>query len=399
MTGLEYLAVAAAALAGLGALESVVHRRRLARIPTRVHVSGTRGKSSVTRLVAAALREAGVPTAAKTTGTLARMILPDGAEVQVFRPAGPNILEQMRIVSTAAELGAQVMVVECMALQPELHWVSEHRLIRATHGVITNARPDHLDVMGPTDRDVALCLAGMIPVGGKLFTAEQKHLDVLRRAAEDRKTRLIAVGPEEVEAVTEEELAGFRYVEHAENVALSLAVLEDLGVDRATALSGMWKAPPDPGVMSEHVLDFFGRRIVFVNGFAANDPQSTRKIWQMARARHSGFERCLAVFNLRADRPSRTIQLAVESDFWHEADGIILMGTGAYLFARLAARAGVDVGRFVHVDHSRVEEVFEAILESCGLNTLVVGMANIGGPGLALVRHFRNRALPGERMT
>ena len=69
MAGIEILGLVALGLIGLGLAEIIIHRRRLGRIPTRIHVSGTRGKSSVTRLVAAALREAGVPTAAKTTGT------------------------------------------------------------------------------------------------------------------------------------------------------------------------------------------------------------------------------------------------------------------------------------------------------------------------------------------
>jgi UDP-N-acetylmuramoylalanine-D-glutamate ligase len=48
--------------------ERARHERRLARIPIRVHVNGTRGKSGVTRLIAAALRRSGIPTVAKTTG-------------------------------------------------------------------------------------------------------------------------------------------------------------------------------------------------------------------------------------------------------------------------------------------------------------------------------------------
>ena len=40
----------------------------------RIHVNGIRGKSSVTRLIAAALREGKVKTLGKTTGTAARTI-------------------------------------------------------------------------------------------------------------------------------------------------------------------------------------------------------------------------------------------------------------------------------------------------------------------------------------
>jgi poly-gamma-glutamate synthase PgsB/CapB len=391
LTGLGVLGLATGSLASLGALETFLHRRRLARIPYRLHVSGTRGKSSVTRLVAAGLRSAGVPTLAKTTGTLARVILPDGHEVPVFRPLGANIIEQTRIVRLAAEVGARALVIECMALQPYLHWLSESKLVRGTHGIITNARADHLEVMGPGEADVAKCLAGMIPVRGKLFTAERRHLSILADAAKDRGTQLFAVDDDDLAAVKDEWLTAFRYTEHRENMALAFKVLADLGVTPEQALPGMWTASPDPGVLSTHVVDFFGRRIIFVNAFAANDPESTGRIWEMCKAAHPDRDRIVAVFNMRADRPARTIQLAQDASFWREADSVVLMGTGAYLFSRCAQEVGFDTSRIVYADTPSVEDIFEQIVGACGGNTLVIGMGNIGGQGLALVRFFRNR--------
>jgi len=396
MTTFSLLAVITSLLLVLAIVERIIHVHRLNKIPVRIHISGTRGKSSVTRLLAAALRHAGKKTAAKTTGTLARMILPDGSEVPVYRPAGANIIEQKRIVNTAYHMGCEVLIVECMALQPILHWISESKLVHATHGVITNARADHLDVMGPEEIDVAKALAGMIPVKGKLFTAERKNLEVLAMATQDRKSSLHAVTAEDVAAVTPAELAGFSYTEHAENVALALKVLQDLGLSREQAIAGMWQAKPDPGALTESVINFFGRRIIFINGFAANDPESTEKIWNMAHAKYTNVDRTVAVFNMRADRPSRTMQIAKDTTFWHHAERVVLIGTGAYLFARMAGKTDFDTSRFVFADQMGVEEIFESILEASGRNSLVVGMGNIGGPGLPLVRFFHNRALPEE---
>ena len=233
-----------ALLATLGWTERRQHRRRLDRIRTRIHVNGTRGKSSVTRLIAAGLRAAGVVTCAKTTGALARLILPDGQEQPIARGCRPNVLEQIGVVRAAAAAGAEALVVECMALTPRLQWLCQWQLIRATHAVITNAREDHLDVMGPTRRDVAWALAGTIPPGGIVFTADACHADIFSYAALDRGSRLVMVSRAEVAAVTEADLAGFRYTEHAENVALALAVCTELGIDRATALGGMRLAAP-----------------------------------------------------------------------------------------------------------------------------------------------------------
>ena len=67
-------------------------------------------------------------------------------------------------------------------------------------------------------------------------------------------------------------MAGFSHIEHPDNVALALRVCTDLGVDRATALQGMWQAPTDVGVMNLYEVDDSDRQIIFVNGFAANDP-------------------------------------------------------------------------------------------------------------------------------
>lgn len=388
---IEILAASVGALVGLGIAESVTHRRKLARIPARIHVAGTRGKSSVTRLIAAGLRAGGLCCAAKTTGTLARMILPDAREVPIFRPRGPNIVEQTRVVALAEALGAEALVIECMALQPELHWLSESKLVRATHGVITNVRADHLDVMGPGEEDVARCLAGMIPVKGTLITGERRHLGILREACEDRKTRLVTVDDDDLAAVSDEDMAGFGHVEHRDNVALALKVLKELGVSREAGLEGMWAGQPDPGALTEHVIDFFGRRIVFVNAFAANDPESTQGIWNMALERNRDLDEVVAVFNLRADRPSRTRQLARETTFWHQADHVVLMGSGAYHFVREASAVGIGPERFVYADHEQLGEVFESIVELCDRSALVVGMANIGEHGLGLVRLFRNR--------
>ncbi len=396
--GIEILAAAMGSLVGLGAVESIMHRRALRRIPIRIHVAGTRGKSSVTRLLAAGLRGAGIPTAAKTTGTLPRMILPDGREVPVFRPTKANVIEQKRIVSAAAALNVDALVIECMALNPRLHWISENLLIRATHGVITNARADHLDVMGPTERHVARCLAGMVPLRGKFYTAEATHREVFEAACADRRTECIAVSRGDIEAVSAEDLTGFRYIEHAENVALCFRILEDLGVDRETALAGMRETAPDPGALTAHTIDFFGRTVVFVNGFAANDPVSTQMIWERSLSRYPAVGRTVAVFNLRGDRPDRTIQMAQRADFWHGAHQVILMGSGAYVFAKLAARAGVDSGRFVFADYDRVDDIFETIINACGPATLVVGMGNIGGLGLPLVKYFQNRATLKEAL-
>lgn len=392
MSAAAILLATTGVLAASGFVESYTHRRRLSQIGTRVHVNGTRGKSSVARLIAAGMRAGNIRTCCKTTGTLPRMILPDGTEYPVFRPSRANVIEQLRIVEATVEAEAEALVIECMALIPYLQWLCENRIVRATHAVITNAREDHLDVMGPTEVDVAKALAGMIPINGKLFTAERDHLGVFEQVCDARGTKLYAVSEEDVARVTPLELVNFPYVEHAENVALALRVCEDLGIERGVALQGMWNAKPDPGAMTAHEMDFFGRQINFVNGFAANDPESTQRIWNMALERYANVERRIAVFNCRADRPDRSHQLGRTIVDWAPADYYVLIGTGTYIFGKAATDAGLDPLKLVFAENRRTEEIFETIIELSARSSLAMGMANIGGVGLDVVRYFANRS-------
>ncbi|MBA3483836.1 MAG: poly-gamma-glutamate synthase PgsB [Pirellulales bacterium] len=392
MSAFAALAATTGLLISGGVTELASHRRNLARIPVRIHVNGTRGKSSVARLIAAGLRHAGRTTCCKTTGTLPRMIMPDGSEYPVFRPSRANVIEQLRIVAAAVEADSEVLVLECMALIPALQWLCEDKLVRATHAVITNAREDHLDVMGPGGRDVAKALAGMVPVGGKLYTAEQVYLDVFQEVCRDRNCELIAVGDADVAAIAPLDIAGFSYVEHAENVALALKVCQAVGVERNVALQGMWKAQPDPGAMTAHEMNFFGREINFVNGFAANDPQSTERIWRLALERYADVEKRIAVFNCRADRPDRSRQLGSVVPDWPGADHYLLIGSGTYIFAKYAVKAGLDPRKLVFAEDHPAEDIFESIVELTGRRSLAMGMANIGGIGLDVVRYFANRS-------
>jgi len=391
MTGTQLLCVLLVALIAWGTLESYRHRQNLKRIKIRIHVNGTRGKSSVTRLIAAALREAGLVTCAKTTGTLARMILPDAREVPIFRPAGANVIEQGRIVGAAAAYKSDALVVECMALQPELQALCEFKMVRATHAVITNARPDHLDLMGPEESDVAKALCGMIPPGQVLITAEKRNLETIRQVCADRKTRLVAIDPDELD-VSEAEMALLPFGEHPDNVAVALAICNELNIDREVALNGMQKCRPDPGAYTECRLDFFGRKMVFCNAFAANDPISTAQIWNKANRTHSDLKTRIAIFNCRADRPDRSLVLGKDFVNWAAADYAVLMGNGTFLMASTLTAAGFDASRLVFAEGLNTEEIFERLVSLVEGSALLMGMGNVGGLGLELARHFKNRA-------
>lgn len=382
-------ALLAAGLTGYGIWEACRHKRHLEAIPIRVHVNGTRGKSSVTRLIAAGLRAGKWRTFAKTTGTKARMILPDGSEVDVYRVGRPNIIEQLRIVKRACEAGAEALVVECMAVTPELQPISELRLIRSTVGVITNVRADHLDVMGPTLDHAALALAGTAPCNGHLFTAERERAHLLEREALRRGSVLHVVDAADV---TEEELAGFSYLEHADNVALAFAVCAHLGVERALALRGMHSAAPDPGALRRCTVRSGDKRVSFVNAFAANDPDSTLVIWRrLGLDNATEGEQRIVLAHCRGDRLHRSRQIAELVAGQLAAEHVVLAGEDTHLVALHAVARGMPSDRLSDLGGLDAESIYEHVLDLVEDRAVVVGIGNIVGLGEEIALSFSNR--------
>lgn len=394
MVGIAVLTLILACLCLYGVWEYGNHKAILNRIPIRIHVNGTRGKSSVTRLIASGLREGGITVLAKTTGTTPRIIAPDGKEFSVYRRGEANILEQSKILKMAAEENVRAVVLECMALHPANQWISESRLVQATHGVLTNVGEDHLDVMGPGKRGVALALGGSIPPGRKLFSAETELSELIKNICSDRSTELISLEKEDIDSVSKEDLMGFSYLEHKENIILALKVCESIGVDRATALKGMKKAEPDPGATTAHKMDFFGKRIYFVNGFAANDPAATRRIWEKAVAAFPSVERRIAIVHCRADRPDRSLQLGREVGRWSQRspDSFLVVGEGTHIFLKGAEETGVPLSKMHIAESATQSEVFERAVDFPERSALIVGIGNIGGLGLDLLKAFKNRS-------
>ncbi|MFE6030123.1 poly-gamma-glutamate synthase PgsB [Streptomyces niveus] len=380
------LLVCSAFLLTAGVVEQRRHFTNLNRIPSRVLVNGIRGKSSITRLCAGALRGGDLVTVAKTTGTAARFIHPDATEEPVYRKFGiANVVEQIGIVRRAAAYNPDALVIECMAVMPALQEINQSKLIRSTIGVLCNVREDHLAEMGPTLDDVARSLSRSMPEDGICVTAEKERFDILQEEADARNCQLIYADPE---TVSDEELRGFSWFTFKENVSIALKVAELMGVERETALQGMYDAPPDPGVLSvERYLTPDGKRLRFANVFAANDPESTlMNINQLLDL--GAIARPLnVVINCRPDRVERNGQMGeIVPDL--QPDKVFVIGHPAKsaidaIPAEWRSRA-VDLGG----DKRDPEEFMRELLAQLGADSSLVAIGNIHGQGELLLEHL-----------
>jgi len=378
------IAFALCSLLGLLAVEAWRHRRRLRRIPIRIHVNGTRGKSTVTRLIAGGLRAAGYRVIAKTTGTLPRIILEDGSEIPVPRRGRATIREQLAVIALAARRQADAVVLECMAIQPELQRVSERQIVRATIGVITNARRDHTEIMGQTRRDVAECLALTVPRDATLVVGEQEQAEVFAEAASRLGSRVVlAASLDESERPVAEELLDF-----PENQATALAVCGALRIDRARACAGMGRAAPDVGALRVLTVSLKGKHAIFVNAFSLNDVDSLLSVWgRLERLGRLPAPRTV-LLNCRADRPVRSYDFGRILGGLLAADRLVLMGEATRHAWRAAVAAGLDSRRILRREGRSAPAVAAELAEWVEEGSTVIGAGNFKGAGEAMADHL-----------
>ncbi|MBL7191904.1 poly-gamma-glutamate synthase PgsB [bacterium] len=375
----------------LWAYEFFKHRQNIVSIPRRIHVNGTRGKSSVTRLIAAGLRAGGLKTLAKTTGTLPRVIDEKGLEIPIQRPKGTNIIEQLGIMEFIAKRKPDALVIECMAVQPEFQWVCEHQMIKSSVGVITNSRLDHIREMGPSIENITRSLCNTIPKDGIVYTSEKKMLPLMKKTAEKIGADLRYAEPD---LVKPEDMMNFSYVEHQENIALALAVCQHYGVDKATALQGMYSCHPDAGALRVIKLEENGRQYYFINALAANDPESTLEIWKKVDKMYPSRDIVLLQLNSRADRYDRSLQLLEIISGYMRFDYLLLTGEVMEKVRENAVRMRIPKSKIAAWGKVHPEEFLHKIEElvPSSKTCLIMAIGNAGGGGLAIANYFKKRA-------
>ena len=334
-----------------------------------IHVNGTRGKSTVSRLIDAGLRAGGLRVFCKTTGTDPSTIDTEGREALIRRRGRANIKEQIGILRQAAAQGAQVLVVECMAVQPELQHTAQHRMLRADIGVITNVRRDHTDVMGDTLAQICGALCHTVPEGGVLFTGEEGQADRMSERARALGCEFVPVRPDGSEPD----------FDFAENIALALAVCRRLGVDRETALKGMEGFRRDPYALSLHRLG----QGLFINGLSINDIQSTCMVWErLKRERDLENRELILLVNNRPDRGSRTRDMLAVCQSLHPGQ-VWLMGA-AQGYMRRGLRRSLPRCRV-----RRLKGPGDRELAALDAGQVVLAVGNIANGGRALMAYVR----------
>ena len=369
----------------------MAQKRNVEKIPIRVNINGIRGKSTVTRLITSILTEAGYKTVGKTTGTAARMIywFQDDEDLIVSQPQGANIGEQLKVLQKAADLNAEALVCECMAVNPDYQKVFQFRMLEANIVVIVNVLEDHLDVMGPTLDQIAQAFGATIPYNGFLITIDCAYTDYFKQIAKERNTKVIIADNSKI---TDEYLAKFDYMIFPDNASLALAVGEALGIDEETCFKGMLNAHPDPGAMRITRIGDEDLNCTFVNGFAANDPQSTVNIWERVKELEYNTEDPIVIMNCREDRVDRT-EIFV-SDVFPKIQTHTLVAIGEVSEPITTAFNNgqfPNVKNYINLEYAEPDKIMET-LNPLLKDRMVFGVGNIHGQGEAFIEKLLSMA-------
>lgn len=343
----------------LSLMESILHCIALKKIPFRILVNGTRGKTTTTRLIAAALRDKGIRTYAKTTGSDAQIIKDDGSVVMLKRRRGVRLTENISFVHKAAKAGCQCIVVECMALHEESQRMMASKFIRPTHTIIINTLSDHMDAMGEKREDVAWTLSQSVDKDTKLYVTEDFYDSLSVRSF--NKVEVRHYDFESSVSVADED------------VSLAVSLLKDFSLTEEEVLDSAKHITPDIGLYDR--FDFPCGSVLYPT-FSINDEENMeKKVVDVYKERN---EKLSLIFNNRKDREFRIYYLRNLITRNRDKIGRV------YIIGDYRSKVARYIGKKCSVETlvSDPEELKDKMTDNAGV---FVGLGNIKGAGERLI--------------
>lgn len=362
--------------------ERIILNRWLNSIPLRITVTGTRGKSSVTRIIASILREHGKKVLAKTTGSEAKWILPDGTENEIKRRGIPSIIEQKKLLKQANRMKVDCIVSEIMSIHPENHFAESQQILKPHIVVMTNVRLDHTDAMGNSLEQIASVFSQDVPEKAIVFIPENENFAIFSSTVERKSGQLFRVAPEMSHRLKAYNFSSIKN-EFGENIDLAYAVAKYLDIDDRVIANGIEKASHDMGHFKiwKFSVENKKKNFYFVNGFAANDPQSTVNLIAKIKEDMSfSSQRIYGILNLRSDRAERTLQWIqfLQSDAGNIFSQLFICGPHAPI-----VRRKLKIG--LVMKHHSPEKILEIISEIADDQSVIFGFGNIAGMGRKII--------------
>jgi hypothetical protein len=249
-------------------------------------VTGSRGKSSVVRLLFYALSACGIKTWARITGVIPRELSP-GGEKTILRSAGGHV-EEMKWWLRVIPVDAEAVVLENSAVAPDLQELPS-KWLKDSIFVITNVRPDHQDAWGPGEEGAVGAIMRGIPQRSTVFIPETTASSLALLDGLEKKQCKVHVAP----------LSSKGYsVWREENMAVVREILNFMGLDSKKGEDAASSLVSD--VADFQVIPLGDSELAAA--FSANDLATTKLLFASLEWK---MEETTILFNSRRDRPER----------------------------------------------------------------------------------------------
>ena len=274
--------------------------KSLQKIPTRILVNGTRGKSTIVKVIREILQQSGQKVFAKTSGNQPLEYLPDGQTKIILRHAPASIIENISILRRWVKESPEVVVMECMALQSETqHHLSSH-IFKPNYILISNIHLDHAEAMGNKFEEMVSTILECVNNNANILTTNQvaEKLKQFGKSLENIHIAKAEGFPEKFDSIPSQIVD--------QNWSLIKTLTDQLNIDQSIAYRSFFEI--HRSIDSTVYTKILNLNYSFWNLFSINDQESTAMF-----IRHSQNNNCpetqkIILFNARSDRPLRTKQ-------------------------------------------------------------------------------------------
>jgi len=366
-------------------IEKILHSKRLNKIPLRISVSGTRGKTSIVRTLASVFRSNDIKVLAKTIGSEAKYILPNGKEELIKRRGMITILEQKKLINKAVKLKVDCIITEIMSIHPEYHFIETHKLIKPELTILSNFRADHTNVVGKSIEEISKLFINDIYPSSKILIHENEINKYLIAGINKNKSELIK-GKKDV--AKDLKLPAVELNQHiSENLDLVFSASKYFGINNKTITKGIINTRLDIGKLVIYKFEVENKKVYFVNSFAANDPDSTTQlIKKTIKILNLDFPKIIGLMSLRSDRGERSQQWLEYltkngTDYFNH---IFLTGSHSKILNRKIQASEI-------IKSKDPEHITNFIISGSDTDSIIFGIANINGLGKSLVNYWNKK--------
>lgn len=361
--------------------ESLVINNCVNNIAVKIHVNGTRGKSTITKYIFAGLIEDHLRVLGKVTGEIPTLLLPDGSQKAIKRRGSARVQEQFNILRKAKKEKIDALVLECMSIDPILQKL-ESFFFKPDIYIISNIRDDHREKMGNSLDDQIKSICDAIPANSKIIAGESAYMDIIKGVAIVRNSQFI-----QAIDLSDEEKKNISQSAFEINVQIALTACIESGIPRQIAFKGILKQIEKIKSPLCAITNGQQKRY-FLNAFSVNDIPSFKDYLKLWTSELNIADKVSVVFNTRSDRPLRTGLFVEWIKSNHEnIEVVILTGDHKMRANRLLSRSETKF-KIKNIPNRHQSSIKDLILESTINSSLIVGVGNIKGLGYQIINEF-----------